>query len=30
VNAQVFRLTETGLSAIGVGTQKARPQPSKA
>jgi hypothetical protein len=30
VNAQVFRLTEAGLSAIGVALQKGRPQPSKA
>lgn len=30
VNAQVFRLTEMGLSAIGVGIYKGRPQPSKA
>jgi hypothetical protein len=30
VNAQVFRLTEIGLSAIGVALQKRRPEPSKA
>lgn len=30
VNAQVFRLTEMGLSAIGVALQKRRPEPSKA
>lgn len=30
VDAQVFRLTEMGLSAIGVGLQKRRPEPSEA
>ena len=30
VDAQVFRLTETGLSAIGVAIPKRRPPPSKA